>query len=260
MAFHTGAQERNGDASPNVLAPLAVADGTVFVTGDAEATWQFALDATDGSVRWQRRLAGERERFVPAVGPEAVSAAGAEGELLALDRETGAVQWTRRFEARLERSAVVGDRLCVTTEGVLHALSRDGDTEFTVPTGVSAWNVAVGSERLYVTDSTSTLAAFDAETGEDRWETGGIDEPGKPVVDDSTVYVGGVDFQGDGGPQPALYAFDKGSGDRTWRFETRSLRGEDDRPYFGTREQVAVGDGTLYFTTRAGDLYAVGDR
>ena len=92
MAFHTGAQERNGDASPNVLAPLAVADGTVFVTGDAEATWQFALDATDGSVRWQRRLAGERERFVPAVGPEAVSAAGAEGELLALDRETGAVR------------------------------------------------------------------------------------------------------------------------------------------------------------------------
>ena len=57
-----------------------------------------------------------------------------------------------------------------------------------------------------------------------------------------------------------IHAVDKATGDSEWQFETRGRSGEDDRRYFGTKEQIAVGDGTLYATTGAGDLYAVADR
>ena len=180
-------EEGPGDVSPNVHAPAVVADGTVFVTAVAEAIWQFALDAADGSRLWERRLADGRQRFVTAVGPETVFAVGTETELLALDRETGEVEWTREFENRVAAAAVAGDRLYVMTDGVLHAPSPDGRPEHTIPTGVSVWNVAADGERLYVTDPTSILAAFDAETGDQLWRAEGVSEPGKPVVGESAV-------------------------------------------------------------------------
>ena len=253
-------EEGPGDVSPNVHAPAVVADGTVFVTAVAEAIWQFALDAADGSRLWERRLADGRQRFVTAVGPEAVFAVGTETELLALDRETGEVEWTREFENRVAAAAVAGDRLYVMTDGVLHALSPDGRPEHTIPTGVSVWDVAADGERLYVTDPTSILAAFDAETGDQLWRAEGVSEPGKPVVGESAVYVGDVVSRGDESPQAVIHAVDKASGDAEWQFETRGRSGEDDRRYFGTGEQIAVGDGTFYATTGAGDLYAVADR
>jgi outer membrane protein assembly factor BamB len=255
-----GPEEGPGDVSPNVHAPAVAEDGTVFVAAVAEAIWQFALDAANGSRLWERRLADSRLPFVTAVGPEAVFAVGTETELLALDRETGEVRWTREFENRVAAAAVAGDRLYVTTDGVLHALSLDGRPRYTIPTGVQPWPVAADGERLYVTDRTLILAAFDAETGEKLWRAEDVSEPGKPVVGESTVYVGDVEFPDDGSPQAVIHAVDKATGDSEWQFETRGRSGEDDRRYFGTKEQIAVGDGTLYATTGAGDLYAVADR
>lgn len=91
--FHAGTPGPNG---------LAADRDTIFGSTD---TTVFALDDTDGKLRWSRRILGSRESFVD-IAPLASDGlvytattgygAGTRGAIYALDEDTGAVRW--RFD------------------------------------------------------------------------------------------------------------------------------------------------------------------
>jgi outer membrane protein assembly factor BamB len=254
--------DQGDDRRPRTVGSPTVADGTVFVTAGVGETRLFSLDAADGSVRWVEPVADELRSPALAVGPEAVYVARGGSELVALDGETGSARWSLDAVGEPIASLAVDDgRLFVRAEDRLAALTSDGETVWTVQDGVGSTGIAVDGDRVYAVAG-GTLSALGAETGETLWTAGHEEtdrELGRPVVGRSRVYVGRADSVDGDGPRGAVTAVDRESGDREWRFTTRGIEYDSDGPAVGTEEQIAVGDGTLYFTTGAGDLYAVTD-
>ncbi|PSP44074.1 hypothetical protein BRC63_03120, partial [Halobacteriales archaeon QH_10_70_21] len=77
---------RPGTRVLSLNAAPAAADGTVFVPGGIGSASLYALDASDGSVRWRTDIGGDGLSETPAVGPEAVCVADSTRRLLAVDR------------------------------------------------------------------------------------------------------------------------------------------------------------------------------
>lgn len=152
--------------------PMAVvSDGTVYVGGEG----LFAIDATDGSIRW--RVHEDEMVFAPAVVDETIFAGCRD------DDQTGAVrafsaggeqQWTTPYDRDLR---------CLRFGPLLAA----GDRVY-VPIGEN--------EDANWPPDRGPLLALDAETGDQIWaiETARqMDRAAPPAVVDGTVYVGGPD-------------------------------------------------------------------
>jgi len=125
-----------------------------------------------------------------------------ESNLFALDRQTGAVRWEQRYD-----EAVLG------------------------PNGP-----AVGYGKVFIAKSVKTVAALNAQTGEELWAT---DLPGPtgathPVVYDGLVYTSSTASALDesageegvpasrgyaGGSSGIVFALDQATGDIRWRFQ-----------------------------------------
>lgn len=254
--------ETDGGPLPLYAAPAAV-EGTVFVPGGIGDAALCALDASEGSVRWRTELEGDGLSKTPAVGPDAVYVPDGTRRLLALDRATGAIRWTvEDFDAQVRTPAVAGDRLYVGTGNHVRSLTLDGETVWRSNAIATSGSIAVDGERVYAS-AENTLTAVDVDGGDQVWTAGG-DVPrtlalGPPAVDDGAVYVGRQGDRTDDGPEGAVVAFDAESGAERWRVATRGIPAGEGGPYAGTREQLAVGDGTVFVTTDAGDLLALAD-
>ena len=77
-------------------------------------------------------------------------------------------------------------------------------------------SIAVDDRRVY-TSAGNTPTALGADSG-DAVRNAGVGErtshAGPPVVDETTVYVGRLGERTDDGPQGAVFAFEKRSGDQ----------------------------------------------
>jgi outer membrane protein assembly factor BamB len=153
----------------------AVAGDTVFAAGyygDCEGVI-YALDAGDGSVRWQYETAREPSDPVVVDGTVYTGYTQYHGNIVALDGATGVVKWTSGVESALSAP--------VAADGTVY--------------------VGAGHEGGHV-------YALDATSGEVRWSTELATERAfTPIVTDEAVYSGYI--TGDAG---TVFELDPASG------------------------------------------------
>lgn len=178
----------------------AYADGTVYLGLAAPGTGTsrnglLALDATDGTERWQTETEGVV--VAPAVVDGTVYAATLDGSVLALDAATGESAWLTAPAGRLPQSpgspSVAHGRVYVRTDSAIYALdTASGEVVWDHSTGKSVVHppVVVGNQLAVASGGTvSMYDAADGETqyelavGSERWITG-------VTITDGTAYLG----------------------------------------------------------------------
>ncbi|MFE5257294.1 protein kinase domain-containing protein [Streptomyces coelicoflavus] len=217
----------------NLYMGVVVADGTVYLNA--------MYDLPEGSKR---------------SGTYAVSA---------VDAATGRLKWTHRIDQ------ILSDALAVV-DGVVYGGVRESDGTYfhawDAETGDRLWRYRASASRnyggevsaievsdgtVYFGDDRGVLHAVDARRGTRRWihdtDTGGVRQWLDPlVVADGVVYggIGGVTSEYESG---SVHAVDAGSGKPLWSEQT-----ERDPELHGLL------DGSVLFSTRAGDLRAADAR
>ncbi|AGB38699.1 outer membrane protein assembly factor BamB family protein [Natronococcus occultus] len=163
----------------------AIVDGTVYLRTDGGV---HALDATDGSARWEREDVGADG--TPAVADDAVVVGGE--SLSVLEADTGEVRWSEPFdegehEQTVTSPTVVDGTAYVVAAGELLAYDVDDGTvvwglesvEFEAADDVTepgtedaafgSVPVAVANGLVYAIADGAGIAALDAEDGTTAW-------------------------------------------------------------------------------------------
>ncbi|WP_439028614.1 outer membrane protein assembly factor BamB family protein [Haloarchaeobius sp. DT45] len=231
----------------------AVSEGTVYV-GNSNGRL-LALDVGSGEVQWSVRrddieipdsqayVSAEEIRPAPAVSDGSLYVNTGRptggGKLVCLDAETGAERWSHSFDHDyVLPPAIDGNRLVAASEyGELKVFSKVGgsvqwETDFDVNIGAPP---AFDGETVAVVAPVprdSTVHAFDAATGNKRWEYQFEEAttPGGVSIADGVVY--GMTFTG--GRSGIVAALDYDAGLEQFTFETG-------RPRFRTPTPVENG-------------------
>lgn len=195
------------------------ADGVVYVGSNNHLL--YALDASNGQVRWTFRARGPVES-TPAIRDGAVYVAD-DRAIYAIDAATGKMRWRRGFGADLPHPGSIWD----------------WDFFQSSPT--------VAGARVYIGSGDGNLYALDADNGRVIWRyhTNGRVRS-TPAVAGDTVYVGSFDG--------AVYAISATSGTLRWRFKTK---GDRYFPIGEVQSSPAVADGVVYVGARDGYCYAL---
>ncbi|MFI6694009.1 PQQ-binding-like beta-propeller repeat protein [Streptomyces sp. NPDC050433] len=223
-----------------------VTDGTVYATG--RGLW--AVDTTDGSVRWTNADAGLIGS--PTAAGDTVYAAGYAthwGTLLALDAADGRPRWHRRMRRYSFTQPLVAN-------GLLHYVN--GSYLRTVDAAVGrrlwrakyqsrSWGIesapALADGILYAANKDGTIWAFDPATGKVRWKQIIIGRsPATPLLHDGTLYVGD-------GLGPYVQALDATTGAFRWHTMLDSLG--------SVRTTPAISGNTLYVGCQDHRLWAL---
>lgn len=240
------------------ISGLTAVDGSVLAMEEGTATEHaalHALDAAEGSERWQRD-AGPEDTDTPArpTAPaihDGVVYDAANG-LVALDLQTGDVLWGPRDPDTDDLPAYADGTIYVsggTGGNAYFAVNAEtGDTEWAMPfhggTTVGTRLSVVDDERVYAgianDDGLNRLVAFDREDGSREWTNDTAADGGRGgfSVDTAVLYANERDGT-------ALVALDPRNGNRLWAFD------ETDRgtvpavvgstAYFGGPTVVALG-------------------
>lgn len=170
------------------------------------------------SVRWSVSVGSDGGYgFAPAVVGESVYAAAPNGKVSKVDLATGAMQWQSDVDARL--TAGVGSDGRVTavaaSDGAVIALDEQGKQKWRAK-ATSAVNIppAVGAGVVVVRGSDYRIQAFDAATGELRWN---LQRPGPALALKTNMQMLIVDgILLTGMPNGRLMAINAQSGDVQW--------------------------------------------
>ncbi|MFJ4331217.1 MULTISPECIES: PQQ-binding-like beta-propeller repeat protein [unclassified Streptomyces] len=215
-----------------------------------------ALDVTDGSRRWDRRVrvddVSQDTGHLKNVGND-IRITGVSGGLLfygsndhlyAVDADDGDHRWRYMDDTFHPSPVVVGDVAYADMVSFFYVLdTRTGKKLWDYGFGVNAdgSNIAVTDEALLV-HSGKKLIAVDLRTHKQKWtHQAASDAETGLVVADGKVYFGTLDG--------SLYAVDARSGEEEWR---RTFQGElwDGRLGEGAG-MPQVADGTVYFENDA---------
>lgn len=204
-----------------VLAPPTVSRGTVYGGGPNGTV--VALDASDGTLRWERRFADERQAgsiygSVP-VDDERVYvpvSSSKERGVYALSRDDGRIEWEipgPRIQSTMVRT---GDLLLASypTYELVAFDSETGERRWSRPLATQRISpAAAGGDRVAVSDA-DTLYGLNGTTGEKRWSLDCDPNPGsQPVIAGDTVIV-----QADTG----LVGCSLSEGERRWTVDSGS--------------------------------------
>lgn len=221
--------QTNGLGEPSTPSP-SVVGGRVYVgSGD---NYLYALNAENGELIWRFdvKANGRDSGFIqevtgaPAVVDGRVYFGSWNGYMFALDAENGDLIWKFNARAHIGASpAVVG--------GIVYITTLAGDYVYQ-------------ENKNY----TGHVYALNAENGALIWDVDiydfgiGAEIVSAPVVTDNKLFIGG------GWPSDnQVYCFDARNGSFIWKFEASNFVGTP-----------AVANGTVYFHTQVGDLYALG--
>ncbi len=215
-----------------------------------------ALDVTDGSRRWDRRMrvddVSQDTGHLKSVGNDlritGVSGGllyyGSNDHLYAVDADNGDHRWRYMDDTFHPSPVVVGDVAYAHMNHFFYVLdTRTGEKLWDYGFGVNAdgSNIVVTDDVLLV-HSEKKLIAVDLRTHEQKWtHQAASDAETGLVVADGKVYFGTLDG--------SLYAVDTRSGEEVWR---RTFEGElwDGRLGEGAG-MPQVADGTVYFENDA---------
>ncbi len=227
------------ETSATVNDSPAVVGSTVYVGSKDDQL--FAVDASDGTQKWQIEVGGAAP---PAVADGTVYAIGHNGNLYAIDARNGTQEW--QFEVGdwgTSSPAVAGGTVYFGhTDNYLYAVDASDGTlhwQFETDDWVSS-SPAVVDGTVYVGSDDNYLYAVDANQGTQEWqfEVGGS-VFSSPAVADGTVYVGSADNY--------LYAVDAGTGEEQWCFKTGDW----------VESSPAVANDTVFVGSNDNYLYAV---
>lgn len=243
-----------------VTRPVSTGDGVVFVAG-ADALR--AVDAETREVRWTfEPPASDRDGATvldrsanPGVAPTVTDATvyvalGDPPRVYAVDRETGTPRWDADGQ---QVAGASDDAVFVHADGELVAADPDdGATRWTASLR-GGTDVAVAEGRVYGLLDAATVAAFDADSGEKRWEFERTHELlAPPSVSPDGVFV--ATSPAEGGDGGNLFALGRDAGDVRWcahlGFErVRSPAVTDETVFvprsYGLLQARAVEDGEL---------------
>jgi outer membrane protein assembly factor BamB len=195
------------DSSPSFM------DGVVYVGGQNH--FVCAVIAATGQTLWKTETRNALYSS-PAVTSHAVYATSSESKVYGLELDTGRIRWkSDRLIGATNAPAVSGNLVIVGLfTGVIVALDSR--------TGSVVWQTAVDpyvetdptiARGLVLVGAGSTLHAFDARTGEDRWHVSIGSENSfmysSPAVAHGVVYVTAS--------HDALVALDLDTGEELWR-------------------------------------------
>ncbi|WP_254279442.1 PQQ-binding-like beta-propeller repeat protein [Haloarcula marina] len=213
-------------ADADLLGALRYRDGTLYGSGwVGEDAVAWAVDAADGSRRWQTTLSGGGSTSL-SVGSERVYVAGdrqGDAGVRALDPETGELLW-RAVDQEVRGAPTVGDGTVYATTPndvgpkTLFALDpASGETKWSFET----LNGTNGS--AVVADGTVTFGTSDGEIycldaeGAPLWRYRGEDvrfSQAGPIRVGDTLIAGATQ------EQSGLYAIDAATGDTLWSVPT----------------------------------------
>lgn len=234
-----------GSTYDDIVAPPAVADGTVYLGTTGETV---ALTAASGEVEWRSEQSATTQ---PAVGNGVLYVCGGRS-VTALDASDG----SRRFEAALAlvgrpSLSVAGDRVFVAGD-VVAALESGGATEVREygdglqrrwqaerGSGYGEKHATAANGTVYHASDDGTFAV--AADGTASWASD-VAAVAPPRVGDGTVFVS---------TESALVALDAASGEREWSVE---VEGElvsapvvgADGVYVGTKGGPGSAGGIVY--------------
>jgi outer membrane protein assembly factor BamB len=273
------------EPSASIYSSPTVIDGTVYVGSDDSNL--YAVDADTGERKWVFDEPSRDVRSSPTVIDGTIYVGSHDSTLYAIDAETGDELW--RFaepSSHIVSSPTVVDGTAYfgSNEGVdggaVYAVDAETETateadewefseearerfnthadeiwSFTEPSERVDSSPTVADGTVYVGSHDGTLYAVNAQTGEHEWR---FTEPsGKihssPTVADGTVYVGTdeyteTDTRGAPERDGTLYAVDAETGQKKWGFT---------EPHDLVRSSPVVVEGTVYFGSYDGNLYAV---
>ena len=206
--------------------PALVDDSLYFVTGDKHL---FEVDPATGEQRSVTDLSGIVSMSSPAVENGMLyfgTGSPAPYTFYAYDTETGEVAWTTDLDEVItgldDVSPAVSDGIIVTTANTGGPEDKSGGQ--------------IDEHRIF---------GLDAQTGEVLWQdalgTGpkpSNNRSGAPTISDGKVFVGSPTTN-------KAYAYDLETGKRLWSFPTGGIKGAP-----------VAKDGTVYFGTKSGWVYA----
>lgn len=214
--------DRRTEVEPQEFAAASVYADTVFI-GSASG-WFFALRASNGAVRWRKKLGSVAT--APLVVGTTLFIGTNDGALVAADAQTGEEAWRYQSRGPIQQPPRLAADLVVFSNEADQVIAIDsitgkfkwqykGETpeEYTLRGHAG---VAVDNDLIYTGFSNGTLAALRRDTGSVAWSTSlkgdadrFVDVDATPLVIKDTVYAS----SSSGG----VYALDKATGLVKWR-------------------------------------------
>lgn len=200
------------DSHPGNVSSITAADGIVGATFGGTKLLTWSLD--DEAERW-RFDAGEGEKLYPAptFANESLYVR-TPGRVLCLSLADGSIRWEAELSSPNLRPVPLDGELVIgaaTEQSVVGMNARTGERRWTFETGGSPTGVAIGDERLFVTDrgkDDGRITALDLDTQEVLWQRIVAPIRAPPTVAEGAVLVG--DTEG------TVRAFSRTDGSTKW--------------------------------------------
>ncbi|MGE0395872.1 MAG: PQQ-binding-like beta-propeller repeat protein [Kofleriaceae bacterium] len=214
--------DRLTEVEPQEFASPAVWADSLY-TGSASG-WFFALRASNGAVRWRKKLGAVN--CAPLVLGTNLYVGTSDGSLIAMDAQTGQERWRYQSRGPIDQTPVATSELIVFSNEADQVVAVDAITgkfkwqyktetpeEYTLRGHAG---VAVDNDLIYTGFSNGTLAALRRDTGSVAWSTSlkaeadrFMDVDATPIVIENLVFAS----SSSGG----VYALDKSTGLVRWR-------------------------------------------
>lgn len=187
----------------------------------------YALDASDGSVRWKYGV-GRGPAYVTLDGGALY--VGSQGALYVNDASDGSHRWghvPQDSNADIGHPAALNDTVVYTTDvGRLYAVDASTGSQRWMRDVAARSDTSVANGRVFVGqgDAGPGVRAVNVADGSDEWE---FSAPGRvthaPIVDDDHVYAWCREGDGQYDDPGVLSAMDTENGELRWEFRTPGI-------------------------------------
>lgn len=200
--IHSGTIEWRFKTNSEIFTTPSVANGTVYFASGRKDAHIYAVDTETGREQWRFKT-GEHEDFVSGhdeggvfnampIKNGVLYAGGIDERLYALDAESGVEKWNFKAEGSINSSPAVNTDTVFfsTSNDIIYAVNTSDGTpnwKAEVPTSENARPV-LAEDTLIL--GAGILRAFDANSGDELWNSKVTRGVAYPVILEETMYIG----------------------------------------------------------------------